>query len=276
MKTVCVYITLFVAALASPRVQHNLPFKNLYVEPLIENPSNDVIPRIINGKEAVPHSRPYQAYLIVLSSGIGGWKCGGSLISPRHILTAAHCLAGAAGALVHLGAHDVGGTAEATQTVVESKNLIVHSNYNESDISNDIGLVVLDEPVELNEYIDVIALAPSNINTDYTGYNATVSGWGLTEGGQPSSVLLEANVSVMSNAQCRQIYSIVIDTQLCTLGNEGEAVCDGDSGGPLTADDTQIGIVSYGSGSCSGDYPSGYTRVNRYLDWLEENTGIKF
>lgn len=216
----------------------------------------------------------------------------------------------AAGVLVHLGSHNIA-INDPNQTVVESRNLIIHSDYNEERIIDDIGLIVLDEPVELNEYIDVIAMPPRYINTDYTGkiifyvqtfkfqgmfnpclflfswwtvnlaassgYNAKVSGWGLvsSDGNRPS-LLQEANVTVISNFQCRQVYSIVTDFHLCTLGDAGESICDGDSGSPLVTGNTQIGIVSYGSGSCNGSYPSGFTRVSRYLDWLEEKTGLKF
>lgn len=80
----------------------------------------------------------------------------------------------------------------------------------------------------------------------------------------------------MSNFQCRYIFSTVKDTQLCIYGAGGVGSCKGDSGGPLVYNNVQIGIVSYGAKNCRTGYPSGFTRLTSYLDWLEEKTGLKF
>ncbi|KAJ8926767.1 hypothetical protein NQ314_020885 [Rhamnusium bicolor] len=68
-----------------------LQFKRLYVNPIEANLGN-IIPRIVNGQEVAPNSIPYQAYIII--TGVSNWLCGGSLISIRFVLTAAHCLIG--------------------------------------------------------------------------------------------------------------------------------------------------------------------------------------
>lgn len=109
------------------------------------------------------------------------------------------------------------------------------------------------------------------------GVNARVSGWGRIAGDEPTSpVLLEVNSTVMANSQCKQIFNIVIDSQLCISGVGGVGSCRGDSGGPLVYDNVQIGIVSYGVRNCLPGYPSAFTRITSYLDWLEEKTGLKF
>ncbi|KAJ8916286.1 hypothetical protein NQ315_016427 [Exocentrus adspersus] len=133
----------------------------------------------------------------------------------------------------------------------------------------------------MSNLTSTLMLYPSrqeNLKAMKVGDNALVSGWGLLdgEGADISPALQEVNITVISNQQCKQVYDIVIDSQICTQGTAGEGACQGDSGGPLVVGNTQVGIVSYGAGGCPPGYPSAYTRITSYLDWLEENTGLKF
>ncbi|KAJ8916283.1 hypothetical protein NQ315_016424 [Exocentrus adspersus] len=235
-----------------------------------------VTPRITNGKEAIPHSIPYQAYLIISLTAGGKSICGGSLISPRHVLTAAHCLVDGSEVTIYLGAHNVS-QPESNRLEVQSKNLIPHKDYNRNKISDDIGVVALDEDVELNEYVNVVALASRDAG-NYEGDSVRISGWGHLhdKNDDTSQTLQEANTTVISNQQCKQAFSIVIDSEICTLGSSGQGTCHGDSGGPLIVDNIQIGIASYTTDGCLSGYPSAYTRISSYLDWLEENTGLEF
>ncbi|KAJ8916284.1 hypothetical protein NQ315_016425 [Exocentrus adspersus] len=274
MKVAVLCVFLIAGTKAFPKVQDDFQSSKLRVKPKVDVlPNGFVNPRINGGQEAAPHSHPYQAYIMIYLSTGSGYICGGSLISPRHVLTAGHCLVDGTEATIYLGAHNVN-EQESSRIIVKSHTLIPHKDYNADRISDDIGVIVLDEDVQLNDYISVISL-PSKGAGSYEGDNVVFSGWGLLRGGDADipATLQEASTTVISNQQCKQVYDIVIDSQICTQGTA--ASCDGDSGSPLVYGDTQIGVVSYSTDDCSLQYPSAFTRISSYLDWLEENTGLK-
>ncbi|KAJ8916287.1 hypothetical protein NQ315_016428 [Exocentrus adspersus] len=277
MKTVILCLSLLATAWALPMGETELEFKRLYVDPTVDTLPQDLAPRITNGKEAVPHSIPFQAYLVFVAANGSRWLCGGSLISELHVLTAAHCVENGVEAIVYLGAHNIR-ESETNRLVVQSHRLIVHEDYNREGIQNDIGIVVLDQPVELNENVNVVALPTSGqVQNSYEGEEVRISGWGRVFGqGSTSPVLLEVNSTVISNTQCKRFFSIVLDSQLCTSGLGGVGSCSGDSGGPLVANNALIGVVSYGAAGCPAGYPSAFSRVTSYVDWIERNTGLKF
>ncbi|KAJ8916290.1 hypothetical protein NQ315_016431 [Exocentrus adspersus] len=217
-----------------------------YLEPSFDRFIEDIDPRIVNGTEAVPHSHPYQAYIVVTSadSEAETWNCGGSLISPKHVLTAAHCLIDGVSATVYLGAHNIS-EIESTQVIFDTKNLIPNKNYENYVMTDDIGVIVLDREVELNDYINVVALPFRNISTDYEGANVTITGWGYDTdaNGTISSVLLEADSTVISNTECEQSFGFVPSNQLCISGENEISSCTGDAGGPLVSNNVLIGII---------------------------------
>ncbi|KAJ8916285.1 hypothetical protein NQ315_016426 [Exocentrus adspersus] len=132
MKVVVLCVFLVAATTAFPKVQDEFQVKRLQVKPIVDVlPDGFIASRITNGREAVPHSIPYQAYLLVYLPDGSGFICGGSLISPRHVLTAAHCLVNGTDATVYLGAHNVR-QQESSRISVRSTTLIPHKNYNES------------------------------------------------------------------------------------------------------------------------------------------------
>lgn len=106
------------------------------------------------------------------------------------------------------------------------------------------------------------------------GSTARISGWGLTDGfgGSLSDVLNYVDVKVISNADCAAIFNIVRDSNVCTSGDDATGSCNGDSGGPLVVNGVQIGIVSFGVQYCFAGYPSAFTRVSSYLDWIKSNS----
>ncbi|KAJ8958892.1 hypothetical protein NQ318_019660 [Aromia moschata] len=270
MKIAFVVILFASASWALPKRSTKPPPKMLYVDP--DNPGfasysfEDpvVIPRIVNGKETVPHSIPYQAYIIFTKES-DSWSCGGTLISTRHVLTAGHCVDEADYAVVVLGAHDIE-YKEDTQIRVNSSKLILHEDFYLYTANNDIGIVELSKEVTLNEYIDIAELpSMEEANITYKGEIGRLSGWGYTCASGPlSSVLLEANATVIGNDLCRALYSITQDTQLCTGGEDGISSCSGDSGGPLVDQNKLIGLVSYSVRGCLEGFPSGYTKINSF------------
>lgn len=164
--------------------------------------------------------------------------------------------------------------AESTQVVLTSKKFIVHERFDMDMILNDIALIVLPKSVQTNQYINLVPLpSPSNFGNTYEGKTAIVSGWGLTKSGVHilSDELRYTQNSIISNNDCGRVYGKIPDYQVCLSGEGHHGVCSGDSGGPLTVDGVQIGVVSYSAKDCDGGFPSGFTRTASFLDWIKKH-----
>lgn len=120
---------------------------------------------------------------------------------------------------------------------------------------------------------------PDSSAGDLTGQQAVAFGFGQTETGDSSDVLLKVNLLVISNEECRQTYGETHNQpmKLCArwINREGESPCVGDSGGPLTAEVNGqrmvVGVVSSGGyTACDTGEESVYTRVSEYKDWIDE------
>jgi len=240
---------------------------------------------IVGGSLARVGQFPYQVVLSVRRS-YGDIICGGALISPRHILTAAHCLIGAESVQATAGSvarNFLTGGGVATRTVGPSF-IHIHENYDEALIVNDIGLVEVPIPFPINGRIRTVRL-PESVDTNYDRQRAFVSGWGRTSdlAWGPSALLKFAAINVSRHADCAGYYLRnamykLNDNQICT-DYEGAGTCHGDSGGPLVVQEdnyekTLIGIVSFGTSSCQSGSPSVYTSVAKYLPWIKEMTGL--
>ncbi|KAJ8928410.1 hypothetical protein NQ314_018999 [Rhamnusium bicolor] len=210
-------------------------------------------PRITGGEEAEPHSRPFQVGLFIPVSG-GTAFCGGSIISPIHILTAAHCVDSVIGGVeIVLGAHNIRRT-EPTQLVVVSSNITVHRDWSSSTIRNDIAYITLPEPVEFNEYIQPIGL-PLDDRNNFNGDTAVASGWGLSSDSATtiSEILRVVDFPIISNTVCNIAYlGNIHPTNICASGSGGKSTCNGDSGGPLTVDDTLVNIHIHSTRTYNG------------------------
>ncbi|XP_018572237.1 chymotrypsin-like [Anoplophora glabripennis] len=281
MKPIFVFLALPAVIWAYPQTKlfqsdwQDFSLRRIFIEPdNLDSPKFDPGLRIVNGYEVSPHQIPYQVWIIFrMTPGAGGWGCGGSLITRRFVLTAAHCILWAGLAEVYLGVHNISSD-ETNRIIVTTKKLTGHPDYNPTNITNDVGVIDLEQEIELNKFIDVVKLPGlGDLNELYEGENARVSGWGKTAGdGNSSDVLLAVNGTVLANTDCKAVFSIFQDSEICILGSGGEGICDGDSGGPLVAGDVQIGVVSYGTRDCVYGYPSFFARVTSFLDWIVENS----
>lgn len=235
--------------------------------------------QIVGGRAADPGEYPWQA---MIATSSGSWFCGGSLIHPNWVLTAAHCLDGGGVGKVILGAHQAENSSEAMRQVINVKRYIIHPNYNSNTEDNDIGLIELATPATLNARVALVSYVTAAESALFApGVLSTVTGWGaIREGGPTAAVLMEVQVPIVSDATCRQSYgSELTANMLCAgLAQGGKDSCQGDSGGPLVVPNPSggfklAGIVSWGNGCARANYYGIYTRLANYTSWVQQYVG---
>ncbi|XP_071637582.1 chymotrypsin-2-like [Temnothorax longispinosus] len=232
-------------------------------------------PRIINGEDVKQGEIPYQVSLQMPSNSFH--FCGGSIVNLNFVVTAAHCVEGKLPRDVKVIAGTVNLNRPGAGATRAVKEIITHKEYNPSNSwVNDIALIRVFSPFNPSSNVGLVTL-PAQNETVQEGAVARVSGFGrLSPDGPGSKYLQKANIYIAKQDYCKRMYDRMMydiyDTHICAYDpNVNRGSCKGDSGGPLIVNGKLVGLVSWAKACSLTDYPTVYTRVPSYIDWIKKN-----
>ncbi|WP_327190751.1 serine protease [Streptomyces xinghaiensis] len=242
---------------------------------LVTAPSAAADSVVVGGRQVSTEERPWAVALASrdrFGDTRSGQFCGGVVVAPRTVLTAAHCVSravlgvdvSAVGDLTVIAGRDDLRSAGGEELPV--REVRVNPDYDSTTNAGDLAVLTVERGLDG----EGLPLARSGDAAYRPGTPAEVYGWGDTTGrGGYASVLHAARVRILEDGICERAYPGSADGtytpafMVCAGDNGGGGdACQGDSGGPLVARGRLVGLVSWGSGCGAADSPGVYTRMS--------------
>lgn len=230
--------------------------------------------RIIGGREANKGTWPWQVALINHHQVP---FCGGTIITPQFVLTAAHCVRRKM--FIRAGEHDLT-VDEGTEQEIRVSGVYIHPNFSRETVDSDVALLRLERPLKMNKYVSNACL-PSKRDNLSINTLGTILGWGKRKNSAifGTERLYQAKVPIANITLCRTIYEdyYISDNMLCAGFASGRVdSCAGDSGGPLLLQRRQkqksrwiiYGITSFGEGCGRKGKYGIYSKVSNFVKWI--------
>uniref|UniRef100_A0A4W4FXW6 Peptidase S1 domain-containing protein n=1 Tax=Electrophorus electricus TaxID=8005 RepID=A0A4W4FXW6_ELEEL len=243
-----------------------------------------LVNRIVGGSEAQEGAWPWQVDIQVESTG---HVCGGSIISRRWVLSAAHCFpnpSDVSSYRLYMGRYQLNGYNQ-FETLSRVRMVVIPEGYSNPQGGSDIALVQLSTPVTWSDRIQPVCLPSADLHFK-SGTLCYVTGWGDIQEGVSISgtgTLRQVGVPIIDQASCSSMYQIhssnsdpvvILPDMICAGYKEGgKDSCQGDSGGPLVCSVgngtwIQAGIVSFGLGCAQRNRPGVYSKVSSFAGFI--------
>ncbi|MFI8192641.1 S1 family peptidase [Streptomyces sp. NPDC085946] len=232
------------------------------VTALLSAPSAAAAPQpIVGGTTTTTSAYPF---VMQITDASQNQFCGGTLVSPTKVVTAAHCMVGETTGSVRVvgGRTYLNGT---NGTVSRVSRIWIHPSYTTATRGEDVAVLTLSTAMP---YTAAKYVSSSDTGVYAAGTTARILGWGTTSsGGSSSNQLRTATVPVVSDSSCRSSYGTdFVQSEMVCAGytSGGVDTCQGDSGGPLLVGGVLAGITSWGEGCAQAGYPGVYTRLTTF------------
>ncbi|NXR84247.1 TMPS2 protease, partial [Pycnonotus jocosus] len=237
--------------------------------------------QIVGGSGAVLGQWPWQVSLHVQGTHV----CGGSIITPQWIVTAAHCVEGQLSDPHSWRVY--AGILNQDEMLIKSgykvQKIISHPDYDTDSKDNDVALMKLETALSFTENVRPVCL-PNPGMMFQSNQQCWISGWGAEyQGGKTSNTLNFVAVPLIERSKCNAVYiynGMILPTMICAGELAGGVdSCQGDSGGPLVTYHYSVwwlvGDTSWGSGCATPNKPGVYGNMTVFTDWIYKNMQVK-